>query len=978
MGGGVKKRFCPLHYFRIVISVSQNHKVRGVLMKSRRVLLYLSFALVLFLFSCDGGCSSSTGNPNKETSTDDATEEVSLGGEESFTYEIDLPENATVSKNDIKITSFVADEAKILSNEKPSVVMAEDASGNTIFLGYALPTKLQKNILANNIGLKNSYSFSTSSVEVSIRSTALALVMMRMGGIEDATDKAALITKVLENTEFAALQELLLTEWEKDNTFLDKIMKYPNIVVKIKNIAETVYNSYASSIQTSNNILFSRITGVEDKFAYISPWNTYEPWIWYGTASKIKVVEPTFVAISNKSSVSSSKKYALGNPTNISYIADIYDESGNFLDWRFVGRNSTMLQKLRNSGAALTYLQTDLNFTFDPSKNYIIKIRKFWGSNWRELRYWGLTGVNLLHLSTAIANLVADGSIFELFANTLSTKAALLEVASEISSLASSINLADPISGSNISSIFETAGNIVASSAVNDIIKKHAKKAVNEKTKTFVAKIVAKFTAKVSNPYGWAVMALDAINDLGPFLASLSFAPSNLVYTVNFADKNIDNTEIITVPLYISLTSPVNAVSMQKTSTYFVWSGNGDEYDFYFGESSNNLTKHNTSTITDKQYQITNLTAGKTYYWKVIAKRGNESKESDVRQFTTASSLSDINVVLTSPANGVTNHDTSVTLKWHGNVETYDVYFGKNNGNLNKVLTDFSGKTCRIPCLDRGTTYYWKVIGKKDGKSVESAVRSFTTKNGSGGSVALLVNDVNNIDVVSNEFYKIMTEETSVDLIDGEQIKNDKVNLNEYKVIASFIYGGLSNISNLDDVVAKRIIDRVNDGATYISNSNASSEIISHFNSVISFGKLGGWYPSLKDGQFLTYINPNEPLLKGVKTTDIEPQSKSVSYWASEDFDFLVFRVDNSKSYTGRYGVTGWKVEPDRYLAKGFGTGWNVGTEVNTIREWKHGEGRFVIISQLQWTFKQSTKSGGYIGLAGRQILKNIANGLTP
>jgi hypothetical protein len=100
-----------------------------------------------------------------------------------------------------------------------------------------------------------------------------------------------------------------------------------------------------------------------------------------------------------------------------------------------------------------------------------------------------------------------------------------------------------------------------------------------------------------------------------------------------------------------------------------------------------------------------------------------------------------------------------------------------------------------------------------------------------------------------------------------------------------------------------------------------------------------------------------------------------VSHWTNGDYNNLIFRVDNSKSYTGRYGAIGkYLINSDRYLAKSFGTGFHVGDIRDSFPEWNIGNGKVIYATGLNWTFNQAKKSGGYIGRAGRTILQNLVN----
>ncbi|HOV94070.1 MAG TPA: fibronectin type III domain-containing protein [Spirochaetales bacterium] len=66
-------------------------------------------------------------------------------------------------------------------------------------------------------------------------------------------------------------------------------------------------------------------------------------------------------------------------------------------------------------------------------------------------------------------------------------------------------------------------------------------------------------------------------------------------------------------------------------------------FDVFVGESVAGMTKRTTTTATT--YQVTGLTPGKTYYWKVTASNGKESTASEVSSFVLGGQLSTVKVI---------------------------------------------------------------------------------------------------------------------------------------------------------------------------------------------------------------------------------------------------------------------------------------------------------------------------------------------
>lgn len=242
------------------------------------------------------------------------------------------------------------------------------------------------------------------------------------------------------------------------------------------------------------------------------------------------------------------------------------------------------------------------------------------------------------------------------------------------------------------------------------------------------------------------------------------------------------------------------------------------------------------------------------------------------------------------------------------------------------------------------------------------------------GKSALIVNSINNPDIVSKEFKKLMN---GIDVIGADELKNGTKTLDGYGTISCFIYGGNSAVSNFTTNVLNEIESQVKNGATFVSNREVCGGKVLNAFGLYDYNALSNWYPALKDSAFIANYADNEPIFNGIAKYSGNPQDYDASHWDSGDYDNLVFRVDNSKSYTGRYGVSGIpKIEPTKYLASGYGTGWSVSTVAKQFPEWKIGSGKVIEVNYLNWTFDESNKNGGYIGIAGRKILQNIANGL--
>ena len=180
--------------------------------------------------------------------------------------------------------------------------------------------------------------------------------------------------------------------------------------------------------------------------------------------------------------------------------------------------------------------------------------------------------------------------------------------------------------------------------------------------------------------------------------------------------------------LKVSLSSPNDQeVVSDSSSITLVWGGNAESYDLYVGEDENSLSLKE-SGLTEESYNLTGLKKSTGYYWKVVAKGKFENKESSIQYFKTRG---DVFVELEYPEDGAEEQETNL-LVWDGgdgNDEgyKYDIYFGQSPDDLNCVFEDCEEEKCRVS-FGKGITYYWKVVGKKDGVEGGSSVWSFTSK----------------------------------------------------------------------------------------------------------------------------------------------------------------------------------------------------------------------------------------------------------
>ena len=147
------------------------------------------------------------------------------------------------------------------------------------------------------------------------------------------------------------------------------------------------------------------------------------------------------------------------------------------------------------------------------------------------------------------------------------------------------------------------------------------------------------------------------------------------------------------------------------------------------------------SESTSSLSEAITLSKGVAYYWRVKAiDNNNESSEySSVNSFYTEAVAT--SNYLPFVAQAVTPKDEAMVdgstyrLRWNGKdvdtndeLLTYDVYFGSDASNLEKIQDAKAATFVDTPTLVAATTYYWKVdvMDDKGGKT-NGPVWSFTT-----------------------------------------------------------------------------------------------------------------------------------------------------------------------------------------------------------------------------------------------------------
>lgn len=163
---------------------------------------------------------------------------------------------------------------------------------------------------------------------------------------------------------------------------------------------------------------------------------------------------------------------------------------------------------------------------------------------------------------------------------------------------------------------------------------------------------------------------------------------------------------------------PVGGQLVYSTTTSLNWylmtSSAGYTFDIEFSTGALTGTPSVTG-ITSLSYNLTSLTAGATYKWKVRSKlNGLYSAWSSEQTFTTVNNAPiAAKPILSWPIGGVTVYTNSPNLSWFLNSGsaglTYQLLVANNSGFTGAAVYNPAVNQFQLSGLTSGTTYYWKV-----------------------------------------------------------------------------------------------------------------------------------------------------------------------------------------------------------------------------------------------------------------------------
>jgi PKD repeat protein len=399
---------------------------------------------------------------------------------------------------------------------------------------------------------------SQTDPEISPRSTAVALVMMIAASGMDMDGKLAIAEALLQHAQFESLVADITAAFQSNAYFLDSLALYPELVTKIKGMAQELFNAYqAQFVDAAPLASLQALAAAETEtktfcdwlsdFLCMSPWNVDEPWTWFGTASLIDVWNPPFITISAKD----SGLAAYANPAMVLFAAEGYDANGNYQNWGLVKRNSSAIDKTFNSGAAQTLLRLDDTWLTPETAH--IEFNKY-RLTFDSVRGSLVSLLNMGHVGFSVVGLVSSVSkargeelnqmlIQRLLMDDSGVKSALsncahnriaewvdkgvyefpLDLIEETLTVGSN---ADPKEISSALLNFLVGGGLVFVAETSfycgiDVVATIVGSNIFGQFADMLGAAAAELTIKFSSPVGWAVVVAEAVNDTLPLAVSL-------------------------------------------------------------------------------------------------------------------------------------------------------------------------------------------------------------------------------------------------------------------------------------------------------------------------------------------------------------------------------------------------------------------------------------------------------------------------
>ncbi|NUM70785.1 MAG: DUF4082 domain-containing protein [Ignavibacteriaceae bacterium] len=163
---------------------------------------------------------------------------------------------------------------------------------------------------------------------------------------------------------------------------------------------------------------------------------------------------------------------------------------------------------------------------------------------------------------------------------------------------------------------------------------------------------------------------------------------------------------------------PVGGATVYSENPTLYWflnsSSVGLTYKLDYATAANFSDIITVDGLTESSYELTGLTPGVTYYWRVKSFDGTVySAPSATAVFVVAAGDAPVTPVTGSPVNGVIVNTTAPVLSWfiptQANITEYTVQYSTNPDMSGATTLQSSGASITVNGLNPGLTYYWRV-----------------------------------------------------------------------------------------------------------------------------------------------------------------------------------------------------------------------------------------------------------------------------
>ena len=263
--------------------------------------------------------------------------------------------------------------------------------------------------------------------------------------------------------------------------------------------------------------------------------------------------------------------------------------------------------------------------------------------------------------------------------------------------------------------------------------------------------------------YGFTTANVNQGTGSGTATVTITGLASNSAYYFRIVGQNTNGTSYGS-PVSFSTTSgggsvptltttSASSIGQSSATLNGTYNSNGLASSVRFEWGTTSGTYPNTTTLTSvgtgsgsHNATISGLTAGTTYYYRIIGSNSAGSAQGSQISFTTTTSGGSVPTLTTTSASSIGQTYATLNGTYNGNGLSASVQFewGTTSGTypntttLTSVGTGSGSHNATISGLTAGTTYYYRIIGSNSAGSAQGSQISFTTTTSGGGNVPII------------------------------------------------------------------------------------------------------------------------------------------------------------------------------------------------------------------------------------------------